>query len=413
MDPRINIQRHEPTKTNSPPSSGLQGQVSQGLLSISNNNLGKLTLVFRFLILNLEQIPQVLVSLRIFICVQLFLSFISHAVNSKELDSDTEYFMEEGTRNTRPLQTSRPTSPRHLRSESPSPTLTTSSLATLFFDAVEYANPPIRQLASHATYGSSSTGATSELQFSRSRASRGTSEAAFDKQRHPGKTGACPMAGSCLNTSHSSENGGARSCPRIESGSSGSQNGGSDVPLITSEGTGGAARIGGRGEGEENVYPGPLALALIILGLCLSVFLISLDRTIITTVSVLSETNLPFAEQALTEVKAIPFITNEFNSPEDIGWYGSAYLLTASAFQPLYGRIFTLFNMKWSYLISLGLFLIGSLICGIAPNSITLIIGRAIAGLGSAGILTGSFVVVSHVMPLRKRPVWTAIVGLT
>lgn len=71
-----------------------------------------------------------------------------------------------------------------------------------------------------------------------------------------------------------------------------------------------------------------------------------------------------------------------------------------------------LFNMKWSYLMSLGLFELGSLICGIAPNSMTLIIGRAIAGLGSAGILTGSFVVVSHAVPLHKRPIFTAVVGL-
>jgi MFS family permease len=111
-------------------------------------------------------------------------------------------------------------------------------------------------------------------------------------------------------------------------------------------------------------------------------------------------------------LQAIPFITNEFHSSDDIGWYGSAYLLTASAFQPLYGRIFTLFNMKWSYLASIGTFLIGSLVCGIAPNSLTLIIGRALAGLGSAGILTGSFVVVAHAVPLAKRPLFTAIVGL-
>ena len=55
-----------------------------------------------------------------------------------------------------------------------------------------------------------------------------------------------------------------------------------------------------------------------------------------------------------------------------------------------------LFNMKWSYLGSIALFLLGSLISGVAPDSVTLIIGRAIAGLGSAGILTGSFVVVAH-----------------
>jgi MFS family permease len=58
------------------------------------------------------------------------------------------------------------------------------------------------------------------------------------------------------------------------------------------------------------------------------------------------------------------------------------------------------------------LFLLGSLICGVAPNSIALIIGRAIAGLGSAGILTGSFVVVAHAVPLSQRPLLTAVVGL-
>ena len=58
------------------------------------------------------------------------------------------------------------------------------------------------------------------------------------------------------------------------------------------------------------------------------------------------------------------------------------------------------------------MFLLGSLICGVAPNSIALIIGRAIAGLGSAGILTGSFVVVAHAVPLDQRPLLTAVVGL-
>lgn len=60
----------------------------------------------------------------------------------------------------------------------------------------------------------------------------------------------------------------------------------------------------------------------------------------------------------------------------------------------------------------MAIFEIGSLICGIAPNSITLIIGRAIAGWGSAGILTGSFVVVAHSVPLRSRPVYSAAIGI-
>ena len=60
----------------------------------------------------------------------------------------------------------------------------------------------------------------------------------------------------------------------------------------------------------------------------------------------------------------------------------------------------------------MAIFEVGSFICGIAPNSITLIIGRAVAGWGSAGILTGAFIVVAHSVPLQKRPVYTAAVGV-
>lgn len=110
--------------------------------------------------------------------------------------------------------------------------------------------------------------------------------------------------------------------------------------------------------------------------------------------------------------KAIPRITDDFHSYDDVGWYGSAYLVTAGALQPIYGRIFILFNIKWSFLGALGIFELGSLICGVAPNSVALIVGRAIAGWGSAGILTGSFVVVAHAVPLQTRPVFTAAVGV-
>ena len=110
--------------------------------------------------------------------------------------------------------------------------------------------------------------------------------------------------------------------------------------------------------------------------------------------------------------QAIPYITSEFQSTSDIGWYGSAYLLTACAFQPVFGRIFMLFSVKTAYLIAMFLFELGSLICGVAPNSMALIVGRAIAGLGSAGMLTGSFVVVSAAVPLHMRPIFMAVVGV-
>lgn len=58
------------------------------------------------------------------------------------------------------------------------------------------------------------------------------------------------------------------------------------------------------------------------------------------------------------------------------------------------------------------MFMLGSLISGVATSSAMLITGRAIAGFGSAGILTGSFVIVAIAVPLKVRPIYTAIVGL-
>lgn len=74
----------------------------------------------------------------------------------------------------------------------------------------------------------------------------------------------------------------------------------------------------------------------------------------------------------------------------DIGWYGSAYLLTNCSFQLLYGKIYTFFSIKAVFLSAVFLFEVGSAICGAAPSSTSFIIGRAIAGLGSSGIMSGA-----------------------
>jgi hypothetical protein len=77
---------------------------------------------------------------------------------------------------------------------------------------------------------------------------------------------------------------------------------------------------------EDIEYPHGLKLGVVLAALCLAVFLVALDQTIIST--------------------AIPRITDHFNSIQDIGWYGSAYLLTATALQPTFGRIYTIFSVS-------------------------------------------------------------------
>ncbi|KAM0141360.1 hypothetical protein ACHAP3_002222 [Botrytis cinerea] len=148
-------------------------------------------------------------------------------------------------------------------------------------------------------------------------------------------------------------------------------------------------RVHTSAEGVE--YPTGVKLQLISLALCLSVFLMALDNSIIAT--------------------AIPKITDQFHSLNDVGWYGSAYLLTTASFQLLFGKFYSYFSIKWVYLVAIAIFELGSLICGVAPNSIALIIGRAIAGLGSAGIFSGALIIVAYSVPLVKRPMYTGLIG--
>lgn len=63
------------------------------------------------------------------------------------------------------------------------------------------------------------------------------------------------------------------------------------------------------------------------------------------------------------------------------------------------------------YLVSIFIFEVGSAICGAAPSSPALIVGRAIAGVGSAGIFAGALVIIAYSVPMVKRPIYFGLVG--
>lgn len=85
--------------------------------------------------------------------------------------------------------------------------------------------------------------------------------------------------------------------------------------------------------------------------------------------------------------------------------------LTTCAFQLSYGKLYNLFPIKWVFLTGLGLFELGSLVCGAAPNSIALIMGRAVAGIGSGGIFSGALLMVAESIPLAQRPIYNGCLG--
>ena len=144
---------------------------------------------------------------------------------------------------------------------------------------------------------------------------------------------------------------------------------------------------------ESSMFPGPLKLIPIVLAVCLSIFLAALDMTIVAT--------------------AIPKITDVFKSLDDVGWYGSAFFLTTASFQSAWGKAYKYFPLKTGFLCSIAVFEVGSLICAVAPNSTALIVGRAIAGAGAAGIMSGAYTILAFAVPPAKAPAYTGLLGAT
>ncbi|KAL1839674.1 hypothetical protein VTJ49DRAFT_1284 [Mycothermus thermophilus] len=134
-----------------------------------------------------------------------------------------------------------------------------------------------------------------------------------------------------------------------------------------------------------------LALASVTVALSAAVFLVAMDVNVIAT--------------------AVPRIAGEFRSLDDVGWYGSSFLMATCATQIPYGRIYSLFPAKWVFTSAIVVFMIGSLIAGLSPSSPILILGRSVQGLGTSGILSGGLIIMSQVVPLRIRPVLTSAIG--
>lgn len=73
--------------------------------------------------------------------------------------------------------------------------------------------------------------------------------------------------------------------------------------------------------------------------------------------------------------------------------------------------MYTFYSTKTVFLIAILIFEVGSAICGGAPNSKAFILGRAIAGIGSAGIFSGATVIIAQIVPLAKRPIFVGLMG--
>lgn len=81
-------------------------------------------------------------------------------------------------------------------------------------------------------------------------------------------------------------------------------------------------------------------------------------------------------------------ISSSFGATNTASWLTTSYLVTSTAFQPLYGRVSDLFGRRVCFFFATVTFALGCLGCGLAGDIVTLNCMRALAGLGGGGLMT-------------------------
>ena len=133
------------------------------------------------------------------------------------------------------------------------------------------------------------------------------------------------------------------------------------------------------------------SVLLVVSGLMLVMLLASLDQTIVST--------------------ALPTIVGELGGLEHLSWVVTAYLLAVTIVTPLYGKLGDLYGRKIVLQGALTIFLVGSVLCGLAQGMTELIAFRAIQGLGGGGLMVSAQAAIGDVVPPRERGKWTGLFG--
>ena len=134
---------------------------------------------------------------------------------------------------------------------------------------------------------------------------------------------------------------------------------------------------------EEPAERSHAEIMVIIVALMLAMLLAALDQTIVST--------------------ALPKIASDLNGLSKYSWVATAYLLTSAVSTPLYGKISDMFGRKKIFQIAIGVFLLGSVLCGAAQSMNQLIVFRGLQGIGAGGLMTLVFAIIGDIIPPRQR----------
>ncbi|CZT15559.1 related to transporter (major facilitator superfamily) [Ramularia collo-cygni] len=105
-------------------------------------------------------------------------------------------------------------------------------------------------------------------------------------------------------------------------------------------------------------------------------------------------------------------IGTELNALNKTSWIATAYFLTLTSCQPLYGKLSDIFGRKVCLLFGYTVFGLGCLWCGLSPNIEHLIAARAFAGIGSGAMTTCFSIILSDVCTLRERGTWQGYINI-
>jgi MFS family permease len=108
-----------------------------------------------------------------------------------------------------------------------------------------------------------------------------------------------------------------------------------------------------------------------------------------------------------------PVLVEKLGHIEDLSWLSVAFLLSATATNLVWGRVYANFDAKWVYIFHVFIFEVGSAICGAASSMNVLILGRTIAGLGGSGQYVGCMTLIAGTTTLAERPLYISLTGLS
>jgi len=132
-------------------------------------------------------------------------------------------------------------------------------------------------------------------------------------------------------------------------------------------------------------------LYAITFALCIVCLLASLDMTVVAT--------------------ALPTIAREFKDISGYTWVITSYMLSSTAFQPMYGKFADIFGRRVMMMFALAVFIISSVLCGISSSMNMLIVFRGIQGIGGGGLMALCMIIVADIIPIRKRGQYMGIIG--